>query len=173
MTWKRCEGCTRAISSAALTCEYCGRPWDNGQAGTPADVSDQDKFAWPPHDPQPGSTTSYPAADSPQGLPALELNSSFPFTEVEDQPLQEEPGSVFVATTADAILLDDELDDEPDRMTPTASTARVTPPAGVRSSDAPAPTSAKKAVGPRKIAMLGGALVAAGALIVTILSMRP
>src|SRR5688572_10781857 len=151
MTWKRCEGCTRAISTAALTCEYCGRPCDTGPTSLPADPSDQAPFAWPLEDPQSGSTTGYITDDSPQGLPGLELNASFPFTEVDNEP-------------DDAALL---TPDEP------ASAPHLGPPAPEAPPAPVAAAPAKQSVGPRQMAMLGGALVAASALIFTILSMRP
>ena len=37
MTWKRCNGCTRAISVTAFTCEYCGRLCDDVMDFRPAD----------------------------------------------------------------------------------------------------------------------------------------
>src|SRR5262245_1946800 len=83
MTWKRCSGCTRAISSAALTCEYCGHFCDEVMDGLQVEGGDRTKLAWPPEDPQADSAASPIDDDSPQGLPALELKSSFPFTETD------------------------------------------------------------------------------------------
>ncbi len=169
MTWKRCEGCTRAISSAALTCEYCGRACDTDPTSLPADPSNQAPFAWPLDDPQSGSPTGGITDDSLQGLPALELNESFPFTEVDDEPLTSAPAAQAVPTTPGPFLLDDEAPlVTPDAPAPHLAEAAVTAPA------APvAAAPAKKPVGPRQMAMLGAALVAAAALIFTILGMRP
>jgi hypothetical protein len=167
MTWKRCEGCTRAIASVALTCEYCGRACGDGLTGPPTEVGDRGHdIAWPPHDLQSTSPTSNAPEDSPQGLRALELDTSFPFTEVDDEPLREEPTAEAVSTAAGPFFLDEEL--EP--VTPAAPSASVAH--EVQSATAAAP-AAKKSVGPRQMAMLGGALVAASGLIFTILSMRP
>ena len=157
MTWKRCEGCTRAISTAALTCEYCGRACSSSSPGLPADDSDQAPFAWVVDDPQSGFGTGDTTDDSPQGLPALELNASFPFTEVENEP----PGGPFLLDDEAALVTPDAPADGP-HVAPAvaAPAARV------------AVAPAKKSIGPRQLAMLGGALLAASALIFTILSMR-
>jgi hypothetical protein len=165
MPWKRCEGCTRAISTDALTCEYCGRACDDGLAIPPANVDGPDTFVWPLDDRQSSSTTSNTADETPQELPALDLDSSFPFTAVGDHGLHGEPASEHVPAGTEAFLLEDELNDEPELVT--SSPSHATGPAAVEASAAP-----KKPVGPRQMAMLGGALVAASALIFTILSMR-
>src|SRR4029453_4696298 len=169
MTWKRCEGCTRAISSAALTCEYCGRACDTHPTSLPADLSDQAPFAWPLDDPQSGSPTGSMTDDSPQGLPALDLNESFPFTEVDDEPLTSAPAAQAIPTTPGPFLLDDEAP----LVTPDAPAAHLAE-AAVPAPAAPvAAAPAKKPVGPRQMARLGAALVAAAARIFTILGMRP
>src|SRR5262245_37227477 len=91
MTWKRCSGCTRAISSAALTCEYCGHLSDHVLDGLPSEDNDQAKAAWQPEDPQPDAAADVIEDDSPSGLPALELKPSFPFTETEDESRSDSP----------------------------------------------------------------------------------
>jgi hypothetical protein len=170
MTWKRCEGCTRAISTAALTCEYCGRACNSSPAGLPADDRDQAPFAWPLDDPQSGFGTGDTTDDSPQGLPALELNASFPFIEVENELPGGAPASTAVPAAAGPFLLDE---DEAAHVTPDApADGPHVAPAVAAPAARVAVAPAKKSVGPRQLAMLGGALVAASALIFTILSMR-
>ena len=153
----------------ALTCEYCGRACSDDPGGLPEGVSEKDRFAWPPADAQPGSTTSYTVGNSPEGLPALELNSSFPFSEVADEPLHKEPAPEAVPAAEDPFLLDEEpelLAVAPEGM------PHVTAPAAEASAAPPSSGAVKKSVGPRQI-VVGGVLIAASALIFTILSMRP
>jgi hypothetical protein len=154
----------------AQTCEYCGRACSDDLGGLPEGVSEKDRFAWPPADPQPGSTTSYPLSDSPEGLPALELNSSFPFSEIPDEPLHSQPGPEPVPAAEDPFL----RDEEPQLLAPVAleSTPHATAGAADASTAPPSSAGAKKSVGPRQI-VVGGVLIAASALIFTILSMRP
>jgi hypothetical protein len=170
MPWKRCEGCTRAISSAALTCEYCGRACSNDLGALPEGVSDRDTFAWPAADPQAGSTSSYTLDDSPEGLPALELNSSFPFSEVPDEPLHREPPLEAVPPAEDPFL----LEEQPELVLagPSEGGPQVAAPAAAASAAPASSAGARKSVGPRQI-VVGGVLIAASALIFTILSMRP
>ena len=154
----------------ALTCEYCGRACSDDLGGLPEGVSDKDRFAWPPADPKPGSTTSYPLSDSPEGLTALELNSSFPFSEIPDEPLHRQPAPEPLPATEDPFL----LDEDPELLAPVAPGGL--PHLGARAAEAsaspPSSAGAKKSVGPRQI-VVGGVLIAASALIFTILSMRP
>jgi hypothetical protein len=154
----------------ALTCEYCGRACSNDLGGPPEGVSDKDRFVRSPADPPPGATTSYTFDDSPEGLPALELNSSFPFSEVPDEPLRREPALEGVPAAQDPFL----LEDEPELMAPVAAEdAPHLTAATAAASTAPASSAgAKKSVGPRQM-VVGGVLIAASALIFTILSMRP
>ena len=169
MPWKRCEGCTRAISSAALTCEYCGRACNDDPGSLPEGVSEKDRFAWPPADPQSGSTTGYAIGDSPEGLPALELNASFPFTEVPDEPLDREPAPEPVTAAQGPFL----LDEEPELVAPAPEdVTHGAAPASAASAASATSAGAKKSVGPRQM-VVGGVLIAASALIFTILSMRP
>lgn len=154
----------------ALTCEYCGRACSDDLGGLPEGVSDKDRFAWPPADPKPGSTTSYPLSDSPEGLTALELNSSFPFSEIPDEALHRQPAPEPLPATEDPFL----LDEDPELLAPVAPGGL--PHLGARAAEAsaspPSSAGAKKSVGPRQI-VVGGVLIAASALIFTILSMRP
>jgi hypothetical protein len=177
MTWKRCAGCTRAISSAAFTCEYCGHLCDEVLDGLPIEGSDPARFAWPPRDPQPDSAAVLIEDDSPQGLPALELKPSFPFTETGGDSLSDDALSdlalddhvsapespVFADQEPASVNTDDTPASLPDEAAPASAGAPV---------PSPAVAAAKQPVGPRQMVMMGGALVAASALIFTILSMR-
>jgi hypothetical protein len=178
MTWKRCEGCTRAISSAAFTCEYCGHLCDDVLGGLPTEGSDQAGLAWPPEDPRPDSAASLIEDDSPQGLPALELKPSFPFTEAVDEAFSDEALADVAlpdAASSDEASASDGpffLDEEPAVVT--TDVLHEAAPASAAATAAPlAARPAKPPVGPRQVAMMGGALVATSALIFTILSMRP
>ena len=154
----------------ALTCEYCGRACSNDLDSLPEGVSDKDRFAWPPADPQSGSTTSYTLGDSPESLPALELNPSFPFTEVPDEPVHRETAPEAVPAPEDPFV----LDEEPELLAPVApeGAPHVAAPAAAASAAPASSAGARKSVGPRQM-VVGGVLIAASALIFTILSMRP
>ena len=184
MTWKRCTGCTRAISSAAFTCEYCGHLCDEVLDGLPIEGSDPAKFAWPPQDPQPESVAGLIEDDSLQGLPALELKPSFPFTETDGDALSDD--ALSDDALSDDALSDDDVsapgspvlpDEEPAFLATDVAPASLPHEAAPASDGAPAPppaaAPARQPVGPRQMVMMGGALVAASALIFTILSMRP
>jgi hypothetical protein len=153
----------------ALTCEYCGRACSNDLGGLPEGVSDKDRFAWSPAD-SPAGSTSYAFDDSPEGLPALELNSSFPFSEALDEPLRREPTLETVPATQDPFL----VEDEPELAAPVATEGgpHVAAPTAAASAAPASSAGAKKSVGPRQM-VVGGVLIAASALIFTILSMRP
>jgi hypothetical protein len=175
MTWKRCEGCTRAISSAALTCEYCGHLCDEVLDGLPIEGRDQPRSAWPSEDPQPGSAAGVVEDDSPHGLPALELKPSFPFTETDsrfDDPLSDVALDDVAAPESPIFQ-----DEEPSFVTADVAPESSLPHTVASSAEAAAPLTAgaprKQQVRPRQMVMVGGALVAASALIFTILSMRP
>jgi hypothetical protein len=178
MTWKRCAGCTRAISSAALTCEYCGHLCDEVLDGLPIEGSDRARFDWPPQDAQPDSAAVLIEDDSTQGLPALELKPSFPFTETDDDSGSDDALS--------DLALDNDVsapgspvfpEEEPAFLTTDVAPASLLDEAAPASAGAPAPVPAvapaKQPVGPRQMVLMGGALVAASGLIFTILGMRP
>ena len=175
MTWKRCSGCTRAISSAALTCEYCGHLSDDVLDSLPVEDNDRAKPVWEPEDPQPGSAAGVMENDAPHGLPALELNASFPFTETEDDSRSDNPLSDVTLDDLAAPQSPVFPDEEPAFVMTEAAAEDSFPEAPAPFAGAPAPPAAvaKKPVGSRQVVMLGGALVAASALIFTILSMRP
>ena len=175
MTWKRCSGCTRAISSAALTCEYCGHLSDDVLDGLPIEDNDQAKSAWRPDDPQPGSAAAVMEDDSPHGLPALELKASFPFTETEDESRSDHPLSDVTLDDLAAPQSPVFPDEEPAFVMTEAAAEGSPSETAAAFAGAPAPPAAagKKPVASRQVVMLGGALVAASALIFTILSMRP
>ena len=175
MTWKRCEGCTRAISSAAFTCEYCGHLCDDVLDGLPIEDSDQAKFDSRPEDPQPGSAAGVMEDGSSHGLPALELKPSFPFTETEDDSRSYSPLSDVTLDDVAAPQSAFFPDEEPAFVMTEAAAESSPSVTAAASAGAPAPPVAagKKQVGSRQVVMLGGALVAASALIFTILSMRP
>ena len=175
MTWKRCEGCTRAISSNALTCEYCGHLCGEVLDGLPIEGSDQAKLAWRQEDPEPASAAGLIEDDSPQGLPALELKPSFPFTESDDDSRSDNPLSDVALEDVAAPQSPVFPDEEPSFLMTDAVAESSPSESAAASAGAPAPsvTPRKPQVGPRQVVMLGGALVAASALIFTILSMRP
>ena len=175
MTWKRCSGCTRAISSTALTCEYCGHLSDAVLDGLPTEDNDQAQSAWRPEDPQPGSAADVIEDDSSQGLPALELRPSFPFTETEDESRSVTPLSDVTLEDVAAPHSPVFPDEEPAFVMTEAAAERSSSetPAAIDSAPAPPAATGKTPAGSRRVVMLGGALVAASALIFTILSMRP
>ena len=75
MTWKRCDGCTRAIASAAFTCEYCGHVCDDALESLPSEEREE----------RAGSPLVTPVEDAPssprgtlhQAQPPLEFVESF------------------------------------------------------------------------------------------------
>jgi len=175
MTWKRCSGCTRAISSTALTCEYCGHLSDDVLDGLPIENNDQAKPEWRPEEPEPGSAAGIMEEDSPQGLPALELKPSFPFTETEDVSRPDSPLSDVTLEDVGAPHSAVFPAEEPAFVRTEAAAEDSFPetPAVFDEAPPPAVATGKTPAGSRRAVMLGGALVAASALIFTILSMRP
>ena len=88
MTWKRCDGCNRAIATNAFTCDYCGYVCQDVLSSLPSDDTGQPTTPGLANDVAPvdglrhgavGSTSD----DRPStGLPPLELNDEFPFAHV-------------------------------------------------------------------------------------------
>ena len=75
MTWKRCDGCTRAIASAAFTCEYCGHVCDDALEYLPSEAAEERAG---PRMVTPVQDASWdPSGTWPHALPPLELIESF------------------------------------------------------------------------------------------------
>jgi hypothetical protein len=75
MTWKRCDGCTRAIASAAFTCEYCGHVCDDALECLPSEEGEE--RAARPLVTSAEDAPSDPGGTLPPAVPPLELVESF------------------------------------------------------------------------------------------------
>jgi hypothetical protein len=152
MTWKKCAGCTRAIAANAFSCEYCGQLCDDVMGYLPTE--EEARATTPPFD------ESHEA-----------LRFAFENTETiapDDPPvghLTLEPSLLFEPDPATTISAPDEPGLEPD--VPNEAAPPLVQPAASASAK---PSS--KSLGPRQLAMVGGGVLAAGALIFTILGMR-
>jgi len=93
MTWKRCDGCNRAIATNAFTCDYCGHVCKDALSFLPSDDAEQPTTPWPADDVAPveglghGVAASTSDARPSTGLPPLELNDEFPFAHVFEHPM--------------------------------------------------------------------------------------
>ena len=171
MTWKRCDGCTRAIASAALTCEYCGHAFEDPLDPQRAEAA-QTPRPWTLDDFTPDTDD-----ERPHALPPLELNASFPFSPEYEEPAEQDQAPPFDPESLEAsgAFVRDDLEeaDEDDDPTSPGRQAIVFPEDGEPQLDggqAPAP-DARAGLGTRGMVM-GGAAVASVALIFTMLSMR-
>ncbi len=162
MTWKRCDGCSRAIASAAFTCEYCGHSCEDAMDDLKSDETDQPAFVWPPEDfPPDGSEDG-----APQPLLHLELNQAFPFA----PELFEPPPSPGDSTQSlDSFPADDESAFVPAFSGTSGAAAAMPEPAP---EPEPLATRRQTTTGTRRLVMAGAALFATPALIFSILSMR-
>ena len=112
MTWKRCNGCTRAISVTAFTCEYCGQLCDDvmdflpGEKRTPAAPLENDVIEHAPGGALPPIDTAELWADGP----------SAPVTAVEP-PISSGPAEFSLAAESPA---DDREDSDVPAMVPAA-----------------------------------------------------
>lgn len=152
MTWKKCAGCTRAIAADAFTCEYCGQLCDDVMGYLPSEEE-----------------TRAPAMTYEESQDALrfafETSEADATLETYRDELTLGPPLSYDAETA-TTLDDDEpvLEARQDEETPAAI---IEPPTPTESPKPPA-----KGIGPRQLAMVGGGVLAAGALIFTILGSR-
>src|SRR5688572_4030817 len=166
MTWKRCDGCTRAIASAAFTCEYCGHACGDPLDDLKLDESEQPGFAWPPENVAPDRWM-----DGAPPLSHVELNSVLPFP----SELVETPPSLNRSTSSlDSFPADDESAFAPAWSAPSAAgdAARLRPCGATARPEPQAVASPRQTTkGTRRLVMVGAALFAP-ALIFTILSMR-
>ena len=194
MTWKRCAGCTRAIAANAFTCEYCGQvcddvmdmlPPERGQAADalaadvsalargvedplePVDTSDlwtREPLSFDEDDDSAAGTTPslFDAPDQASAVAAI--GKAFEST-VEFPPAVEE-------ALNDPWQMSDEvpLDVAPDGS-PVPASEPAAWPAAARAAKPDGKTAVQR-MGSRQIALAGGGVVAAGALIFTILGMR-
>ena len=153
MTWKKCAGCTRAIAANAFSCEYCGQLCDDVMGYLPSEIE--------PSEPVPGFEESQEALKL-----AFEGTASSAPDDARGDDLALAPSLIFEADTAAPPTTFDEPVSE----------------AGAQDDDAPAvieqpkaadvPKPAARSLGPRQLAMVGGGVLAAGALIFTTLGMR-
>jgi hypothetical protein len=160
MNWKRCDGCTRAIASAAFTCEYCGHACEDALDDLKSDESDQPGFAWPPED----FALDRPVDGAPPALSHLELNQSFPFPSESAEP----PPLTDSTRSVDSFPADDDAAFAP----VFSATSAAEDAAAAMPEPAPVAPPRQTAAGTRRLVMVGAALVATPALIFTILSMR-
>jgi hypothetical protein len=80
MTWKRCDGCTRAIASAAFTCEYCGHVCDDALEYLPSESLEERAglpLVTPVEDAPSDPSNTWTNGTWSQALPPLELDESF------------------------------------------------------------------------------------------------
>ena len=194
MTWKRCAGCTRAISATAFTCEYCGQvcddvmdllPPEEGEAanGLTADVSTLARGVEEPLEP-------VDTSDLWTGEPLpVDADASATYTAPGLFDAQEQAsavaavGEAFDSTVEFPPALEEALND-PWQMadevpldvtageSPTPVIDPATWPAPAASAPEPAVKPAAQRLGSRQIAVAGGGVIAAAALIFTILGMR-
>jgi hypothetical protein len=222
MTWKRCAGCTRAISVTAFSCEYCGQvcedvmdflPLDDACPDAPARIDptahseapiieDAAAFAFGSEretaDPAHGSgsagftsellmaaATSEPLTAAFRDLDGPVVNSgpASPNHPADQPPLELRQSAEASAKTEgwsepDVATHDyglDFLDEQPAAGNDQESSMPIeTPPApaAINNSTGAQAKPAGSRMGTRQLAMVGGGVLAAGALIFTILGMR-
>jgi hypothetical protein len=149
MTWKKCAGCTRAIGADAFTCEYCGQLCDDVMGYLPSEEE-----------------TRAPAMTYEESQDALRFafESSGPEPAIELYRDELTLGPPLSYDSESATALDEPVvEAQPEDEAPAA----LEPSAPKEAPKAPA-----KGLGPRQLAMVGGGVLAAGALIFTILGSR-
>jgi hypothetical protein len=174
MTWKRCAGCTRAIAVSAFSCEYCGQLCEDVMDFLPGE---EERGAAPPVD------TLEPASDTERPDEAAETASipfeweSFPGAGTAGVPASPTPSAAAPESIAEDEASSYTLDflaEEPPASEQQAALPLDNPAAAApiaSSADIPA-KPARTGMGTRQLAMVGGGVLAAGALIFTILGMR-
>lgn len=94
MTWKRCDGCNRAIAANAENCDYCGHVFEDNFDFLRPEDNEQEPTPWP-------SETAAAPVRPPTGLPPLELNDQFPFAHVFDSQAASAPAAAPKAEKPD------------------------------------------------------------------------
>jgi hypothetical protein len=145
MTWKRCDGCNRAIATNAFTCDYCGHVCKEALSFLPSDDAGQPTTPWPADDVASVEGVEHGAAGSTSdgrpstGLPPLELNDDFPFAHVFEghaapkvapSARSEEPGESSGSDTLSSLF---PVNDQPESGdVRAAEKPYVAPPSSVR-----------------------------------------
>jgi len=196
MTWKRCAGCTRAITVTAFSCEYCGQvcedvmdflPLDDDRGAalpvgkpdpathddTPGDAAEAAKipFEWGAFD-----TASGPGLSAPGGPAApasREVEDSVPVAarlfDAGQHAATHEPDDERRDYGLDFLGEEGPGSDDQVPPLPLQAPAQATPIVSAKAE--PVKPSAAR-MGTRQLVMVGGGVLAAGALIFTILGMR-
>jgi hypothetical protein len=175
MTWKKCGACTRAIAANAFSCEYCGQLCDDVMGYLPSE-DESAATAMTEEESQAALAFAFESRepDPPADMRGDELTISPElFLEVDPGRFGDDPAMRVDADRATpfdaepAMQFDSEAAIEarsPDQETAARAAAPAT------ASESPKPPV--KGLGPRQLAMVGGGVLAAGALIFTILGSR-
>lgn len=180
MTWKRCAGCTRAIASAAFTCEYCGQACESELDLLPSEHETRSDAAnplvaagQPPRVDEPLLATRTSRHSSEPPPPAIDdqddLSVSAAFFDSENHEAHGNQDDV--ASRDYGLELFPPQPRAEEHATPAVSSdtpAASTPVAARIEQPKPAPQGART----RRLAMVGGGIVAASALMFTFLGMR-
>ena len=196
MTWKRCTGCTRAIAVTAFSCEYCGHvcedvmdflPLDNDRGAalpvgkldpathgdTPGDAAEATKIPFELGAFDTASGPELPAPGKPVAPASREVEDSVPVAtglfDAGQHAAAREPDDETGDDGLDFLREERPASDEhvpPVPLEAPAQAARI----GSAKAEPVKPSAAR--LGTRQLAMVGGGVLAAGALIFTILGMR-